>query len=105
MTLKEEALALHKKFRGKIATSVKVPFKTEKDLILAYTPGVAEVSKEIAKNKEKVFEYTSKWNTIAIVTDGSRVLGLGNIGAEAALPVMEGKAALFKEYGDVDAVP
>lgn len=105
MSLKKEALALHKKFRGKIATSVKVPFKTEKDLTLAYTPGVAEVSKEIAKHREKVYEYTSKWNTIAIVTDGSRVLGLGNIGPEAALPVMEGKAALFKEFGDVDAVP
>jgi len=105
MTIKEESLALHKKFKGKIATTVKVPFKTEKDLILAYTPGVAEVSKAIAEDREKVFEYTSKWNTIAIVTDGTRVLGLGDIGPEAALPVMEGKAALFKEFGGVDAVP
>ena len=101
----KEALELHKKIRGKIGIAVKVPVETEKDLALVYTPGVAEVSKEIAKCREKVFDYTAKWNTIAIVTDGSRVLGLGNIGAEAALPVMEGKAALFKEYGDVDAIP
>ena len=101
----KEALELHKKIRGKIEIAVKVPVKTEKDLALVYTPGVAEVSKEIAKCREKVFDYTAKWNTIAIVTDGSRVLGLGNIGAEAALPVMEGKSALFKEYGDVDAIP
>lgn len=105
MSLKEEALALHRRYRGKIATSVKVPLRTQRDLVLAYTPGVAEVSREIARNPESVFEYTSKWNTIAVVTDGSRVLGLGNIGAEAALPVMEGKAALFKAFGDVDAVP
>jgi len=103
--LLKKALELHKKFRGKIEIAVKVPVKTEKDLALVYTPGVAEVSKEIAKCREKVFDYTAKWNTIAIVTDGSRVLGLGNIGAEAALPVMEGKSALFKEYGDVDAIP
>lgn len=101
----EEALELHKKIRGKIEIAVKVPVETEKDLALVYTPGVAEVSKEIAKSREKVFDYTAKWNTIAIVTDGSRVLGLGNIGPEAALPVMEGKAALFKKYGDVDAIP
>ncbi len=101
----EEALELHKKIRGKIEIAVKVPVETEKDLALIYTPGVAEVSEEIAKSREKVFDYTAKWNTIAIVTDGSRVLGLGNIGPEAALPVMEGKAALFKKYGDVDAIP
>ncbi|MEM4724578.1 MAG: NADP-dependent malic enzyme [Candidatus Hadarchaeum sp.] len=105
MSLKEEALARHRRFRGKIATSVKVPLKTQRDLVLAYTPGVAEVSREIVRNPESVYDYTSKWNTIAVVTDGSRVLGLGNIGAEAALPVMEGKAALFKEFGCVDAVP
>ncbi|MBC7099346.1 NADP-dependent malic enzyme [Candidatus Bipolaricaulota bacterium] len=105
MSLKEEALALHRRYRGKIATSVKVPLRTQRDLVLAYTPGVAEVSREIVRNPESVFEYTSKWNTIAVVTDGSRVLGLGNIGPEAALPVMEGKAALFKEFGGVDAVP
>lgn len=101
----EGALELHKKIRGKIEIAVKVPVETEKDLALMYTPGVAEVSEEIAKSREKVFDYTAKWNTIAIVTDGSRVLGLGNIGPEAALPVMEGKAALFKKYGDVDAIP
>ncbi len=105
MALKDEALALHKKYRGKIATAVKVPLRTKEDLTLAYTPGVAEVSKEIARHREKVYELTSKWNTIAIVTDGTRILGLGNIGPEAAMPVMEGKAALFKEFGGVDAVP
>ncbi|MGQ9788892.1 MAG: NAD(P)-dependent malic enzyme [Candidatus Hadarchaeaceae archaeon] len=105
MSLKKEALALHRRYRGKIATSVKVPLRTQKNLVLAYTPGVAEVSREIVRDPESVFEYTSKGNTIAVVTDGSRVLGLGNIGPEAALPVMEGKAALFKEFGDVDAVP
>jgi len=105
MSLKEEALLLHRKFRGKIATSVKVPLKTQRDLVLAYTPGVAEVSREIARNRNSVFDYTSKGNSVAIVTDGSRVLGLGNLGPEAALPVMEGKAALFKAFGDVDALP
>ncbi|MGC8816497.1 MAG: NAD(P)-dependent malic enzyme [Candidatus Hadarchaeum sp.] len=105
MSLKDDALALHRRFRGKIATAVKVPLRNQRDLVLAYTPGVAEVSREIARNPESVFDYTSKWNTIAVVTDGSRVLGLGNIGAAAALPVMEGKAALFKAFGDVDAVP
>jgi malate dehydrogenase (oxaloacetate-decarboxylating) len=105
MTLREEALALHRRSRGKIATAVKVPLRTQRDLILAYTPGVAEVSREIARNKSSVFDYTWKGNSVAIVTDGSRVLGLGNLGPEAALPVMEGKAALFKAFGDVDALP
>ena len=105
MTLAEEALALHKKLKGKIEISSKHQVMTKEILSLLYTPGVAEVSKEIAKDREKVYEYTSKWNTIAIVTDGSRVLGLGNIGPEAALPVMEGKALLFKLFGKVDAFP
>lgn len=105
MNLAEEALNLHKKLRGKIEINSKHPVMTKEILSLLYTPGVAEVSKEIAKHKEKVYEYTSKWNTIAIVSDGSRVLGLGNIGAEAALPVMEGKALLFKLFGKVDAFP
>ncbi len=105
MNLAEEAINLHKKLRGKIEISSKHQVMTKEILSLLYTPGVAEVSKEIAKHKEKVYEYTSKLNTIAIVSDGSRVLGLGNIGAEAALPVMEGKALLFKLFGKVDAFP
>src|SRR3989344_1377099 len=95
----------HKKNRGKVAIRSKVEIKTREDLSLAYTPGVAEVSMAIHKDKSKVWDYTSRWNTIAVVSDGSAVLGLGNIGAEAALPVMEGKAILFKELGDVDAFP
>ena len=105
MTLAEEALNLHRKLKGKIEISSKHQVMTKEILSLLYTPGVAEVSKEIARHKETVYDYTSKWNTIAIVSDGSRVLGLGNIGAEAALPVMEGKALLFKLFGKVDAFP
>lgn len=104
MDLKNKALDYHKKYRGKISTKVNSPIKTKEDLSLAYTPGVAEVSKEIHKNKEKVNELTSKNHTIAVVSDGSAVLGLGNIGPEAALPVMEGKAALFKTFANLDAV-
>ena len=100
-----DPLEYHKKNRGKVAIRSKVEIKTREDLSLAYTPGVAEVSMAIHKDKSKVWEYTSRWNTIAVVSDGSAVLGLGNIGAEAALPVMEGKAILFKELGDVDAFP
>lgn len=105
MNLAKEALELHKKLKGKIEIKSKHPVLTKEILSLLYTPGVAEVSREIAKHKEKVYEYTSKWNTVAIVTDGSRVLGLGNIGPEAALPVMEGKTILFKLFGQVDAFP
>lgn len=105
MGIKEDALELHKKLRGKIEIKSKYTVKSLQDLTLLYTPGVAAASMEIFKNKEAAYEYTSKWNTIAIVTDGSRVLGLGDIGPEAALPVMEGKALLFKLYGDVDAIP
>ena len=105
MTLKEDALALHKKLKGKIEIRSKIPVKSAKTLSLLYTPGVAEASKEIFREKDLVYDYTSKWNSMAIVTDGSRVLGLGNIGAEAALPVMEGKAILFKLFGGVDAYP
>ncbi|MCM8762064.1 MAG: NADP-dependent malic enzyme [Candidatus Omnitrophica bacterium] len=100
-----ESLRLHKEARGKIEIKSKVPLKNKRDLSLAYTPGVAEPCMKIKKDKSLVYEYTSKWNTVAVVTDGSAVLGLGNIGAEAALPVMEGKAVLFKEFGDVDAIP
>ncbi|MCX8081866.1 MAG: NADP-dependent malic enzyme [bacterium] len=100
-----DSLKLHKRAKGKIEIKSKVPLKDKKDLSLAYTPGVAEPCREINKDKSLVYEYTSKWNTVAVVTDGSAVLGLGNIGAEAALPVMEGKAILFKEFGEVDAIP
>ncbi|HOK56829.1 MAG TPA: NADP-dependent malic enzyme [bacterium] len=103
--LSKEALKLHKKAKGKLEIKPKVPLKTKKDLSLAYTPGVAIPCLEIAKEKNKIYEYTWKGNTVAIVTDGSAVLGLGNIGPHAALPVMEGKAILFKEFGEVDAVP
>lgn len=105
MDLKKEALKLHIKHYGKIATKVTTPIRTVSDMTLAYTPGVAEVSKIIAEDKEKVYDYTIKGHTIAVVTDGSAVLGLGNIGPEAALPVMEGKAALFKTFANLDAFP
>lgn len=98
-------LSYHSKKGGKIATRVLTPIKNKKDLSLAYTPGVAEVSKLISQKPEKVFDYTIKKHTVAIVSDGSAVLGLGNIGPEAALPVMEGKAALFKTFADIDAFP
>lgn len=105
MDFKKEALRLHFKKRGKLSIKSKVSVRTKKDLAIVYTPGVAEVCLAIAKDKRKAYEYTSRGNMIAIVTDGSRVLGLGNIGPEAALPVMEGKAVLFKEFGGVDAFP
>ena len=101
----EKALKLHEEWHGKIETVSKCPIKTREDLALAYTPGVAEPCKVIAENKDAVYTYTSKANTVAVVSDGSAVLGLGNIGAYAAMPVMEGKAALFKEFGNVNAVP
>jgi malate dehydrogenase (oxaloacetate-decarboxylating) len=101
----KEALALHAKHQGKLEIRSKVPLKNKHDLSLAYTPGVAEVCREIAKDKDLAYRYTMKANTIAIVTDGSAVLGLGNIGGYAAIPVMEGKAILFKEFADIDAFP
>lgn len=100
-----EALELHKKYRGKIQTISKVPFKSYDDLALVYTPGVAEPCRKIAEDPDNVWELTNRWNTIAVVTDGTRILGLGDIGPEAGLPVMEGKALLFKLFGGVDAVP
>jgi len=106
--LKEKALAFHKNNfpgNGKIEVIPKVPLRNRDDLSLAYTPGVAEPCREIARDPEKVYEYTSKGNLVAVVSDGSRVLGLGNIGALAGLPVMEGKALLFKHFGGVDAFP
>jgi malate dehydrogenase (oxaloacetate-decarboxylating) len=101
----KEALDLHDKHRGKLEIRSKVPLKTKHDLSLAYTPGVAEVCREIARDKDLAYKYTMKANTIAIVTDGSAVLGLGNIGGYAAIPVMEGKAILFKEFAGIDAFP
>jgi len=103
--LKNDALLLHEKSQGKLATAIKVPCSTMKDLTLAYSPGVAYPCMEISENEEEVYRYTNKGNTVAVITDGSAVLGLGNIGPEAALPVMEGKALLFKRFADVDAVP
>ena len=99
------ALELHRSHRGKIEIRGKVPVRNRDDLSTAYTPGVAEPCRRIAADPEAVWEYTSKGNMVAVVTDGTAVLGLGNIGAAAALPVMEGKALLFKEFGGVDAVP
>ncbi|WAM34793.1 NAD(P)-dependent malic enzyme [Caldicellulosiruptor morganii] len=99
------ALKLHREHRGKIALKSKVPINDAKDLSIYYTPGVAEPCKEIAKNEELVYEYTAKSNWVAVVTNGTAVLGLGDIGAHASLPVMEGKAVLFKEFGGVDAFP
>ena len=105
MNLREEALKLHRINKGKLAVKSKVAVKTKDDLSLVYTPGVAEVCKEIAANKSLVYDYTMKSNSVAVVTDGSAVLGLGNIGAEASLPVMEGKCILFKELANIDAFP
>ena len=105
MTTKEKALLLHEEWNGKIETTAKSKVKTREDLALAYTPGVAEPCIVIAEDKEAAYKYTMKANTVAVVSDGSAVLGLGNIGPHAAMPVMEGKAVLFKEFGGVNAVP
>ena len=96
---------MHEKWNGKLETVSKTPVKTREDLAIAYTPGVAEPCKVIAQDKEAAYKYTMKANTVAVVSDGSAVLGLGNIGPYAAMPVMEGKAVLFKEFGNVNAVP
>jgi len=105
MDMKEKAMALHRQWRGKIEVSSTVPLKTREDLSLAYTPGVAEACLEIAKDKEEAYNLTRKWNLVAVVTDGSAVLGLGDISPEAAMPVMEGKCVLFKNFGGVDGFP
>ena len=105
MTTNEKALELHKEWNGKIETVSKTPVRTREDLALVYTPGVAEPCKVIAKDPAAAYTYTMKANTVAVVSDGSAVLGLGNIGPKAAMPVMEGKAVLFKEFGGVNAVP
>ena len=105
MTTNEKALLLHEEWNGKLETTSKAEVKSREDLALAYTPGVAEPCKVIAKDPEAAYKYTIKSNTIAVVSDGSAVLGLGNIGPLAAMPVMEGKAVLFKEFGGVNAFP
>ena len=105
MTINEKALQMHEIWNGKIETTAKSRVNSREDLSIAYTPGVAEPCKVIAADKEAAYKYTMKANTIAVVSDGSAVLGLGNIGAHAAMPVMEGKAVLFKEFGGVNAVP
>ena len=105
MTTNEKALLLHKEWNGKLETVSKAPVKSREDLSIAYTPGVAEPCRKIAENPEDAYVYTMKANTVAVVSDGSAVLGLGNIGPYAAMPVMEGKCVLFKEFGGVNAVP
>ncbi len=105
MDQKEKAIRLHREWNGKLVTASKAPVKDREALAIAYTPGVAEPCKIIAEHPEEVYNYTIKANTVAVVSDGSAVLGLGNIGALAATPVMEGKCVLFKEFGDVNAVP
>lgn len=102
---REEAIKRHKKYGGKVEIASKMPLDTEQDLSIAYTPGVAEPCLAIAENKNLAYEYTFKKNAVAVISDGSAVLGLGNIGPEASLPVMEGKAVLFKKFADVDAFP
>ena len=105
MDVYERALKLHEEWAGKISTEPKCQVKSREDLSLAYTPGVAEPCRKIAENPADVYKYTQKGNTVAVISDGSAVLGLGNIGAAAAMPVMEGKAVLFKSFGNVNAVP
>jgi len=105
MDIHKQAIKKHKEWQGKIEIISRVPMETVEDISIAYTPGVAEPCREIVINKDKVNDYTRKWNTVAIVTDGTAVLGLGDIGPEAGLPVMEGKAVLFKKFGNIDAVP
>ena len=105
MTIGEKSLALHEEWKGKIEMKSRVPVKTKEDLALAYTPGVAQPCLEIQKDVSKSFVYTNRWNSCLVVTDGTAVLGLGDIGPEAGMPVMEGKCVLFKEFGNVDAFP
>ena len=105
MNYAEESLKKHYEWKGKIEVSPRVKVKDKTDLSLAYTPGVAAPCLEIQKDESKSFELTRRWNTVAVITDGTAVLGLGDIGPVAGMPVMEGKALLFKEFGDVDAIP
>lgn len=105
MDINQRSLKLHQDNKGKIEMKSKVPVKTREDLSLAYTPGVAEPCRKIHENPDDIYKYTAKGNTVAVITDGSAVLGLGNIGAKASLPVMEGKCILFKEFANIDAIP
>ena len=105
MTIYEESLKYHEKLRGKIAINSLAKVNNANDLSLAYTPGVAEPCREIHKDPSKAYIYTRKWNNVAVISDGTAVLGLGDIGPLASLPVMEGKCVLFKEFADVDAFP
>ncbi len=105
MDLKEKALDLHREWAGKIEINARCPVATSEDLAMAYTPGVAEPCLEISKNTDDSYLYTRRWNTVAVITDGTAVLGLGDIGPEAGMPVMEGKCVLFKTFGNVDAFP
>ena len=105
MNYAEESLKKHYEWRGKLSITPKMSVKTKEDLSLAYTPGVAQPCLEIQKDPAKSFELTGRWNTVAVVTDGTAVLGLGDIGPEAGMPVMEGKCVLFKAFGGVDAIP
>ncbi len=105
MDLRKEALEFHKKNQGKVAVAPKVKVENKEDLSLAYSPGVAEPCKEIKENRDTIYDYTSKGNFVAVVSNGTAVLGLGNLGADASLPVMEGKAILFKAFADIDAIP
>lgn len=105
MDINEKALQMHKEWKGKLEITAKSKVKTKEDLSIAYTPGVAEPCRKIHQNKEEVYTYTMKGNTVAVVSDGTAVLGLGDIGPEAAMPVMEGKAVLFKEFGGINAIP
>lgn len=100
-----EALALHKKFHGKLEVRCKAPLENGHDLALAYTPGVAEPCRKIKENPDLSFEYTCRGNMVAVISGGTRVLGLGDIGPEAAMPVMEGKSVLYKKFGDIDSIP
>ena len=105
MDYRKESLKMHALWRGKIETVVRVPLTNKDELGLGYTPGVAEPCMAIHEDVEKSFDLTRRWNTVPVITDGTAVLGLGDIGPEAGMPVMEGKCALFKAFGDVDAYP
>ena len=105
MDYRKESLKRHASWKGKIKTVVRVPVSSKEELCLAYTPGVAEPCLAISQDVEKSFELTRRWNTVPVITDGTAVLGLGDIGPEAGMPVMEGKCALFKAFGNVDAFP
>ena len=105
MSLRDDALEMHREHQGKLEITPNIKVTNKEELSLAYSPGVAEPCKEIHENPRKVYEYTIKANTVAVVTDGTAVLGLGNIGAEASIPVMEGKAVLFKSFAGINGVP